>query len=332
MRRWLEQGWYGRAPRPALLPLAAIYGGVVALRAWLYRRGVLPATHPGVPTIVVGNLTVGGTGKTPLVIWLATRLRERDRKPGVVLRGYGGTQRGPRRVRPGDDPREVGDEAVLIAQRSGCAVAIGANRAAAAKLLVGDGCDIIIADDGLQHRALRRDLEVLVIDGERGFGNGALLPAGPLRERPRLARFAGLLVVHGDDHQGVAPPGIPALRMRLQARPPRRLVDDGESRLEDLRAARVHALAGIGHPRRFFDLLRVIGADPVEHPLPDHHQFQPADLGFEDGLPIVMTEKDAVKCRRLAGGRDGLFYLPVAAELPQADAARLLDRVLVIGS
>jgi tetraacyldisaccharide 4'-kinase len=331
LRRWLEAGWYGSRARWVLQPPAFLYRLVLALRRRAFRSGLLASAHPGVPTIVVGNLTVGGTGKTPLVAWLAVRLRERGLKPGIVLRGYGGTVRGVQMVRPADTAEVVGDEALLLLRQTGCPVAVGAGRGAAARLLIDAGCDLVIADDGLQHLALRRDMEIIVLDGERGFGNGALLPAGPLREPIARARLAAFIVVHGADRHGAVPAGVASLRMDLECLPLRELASGREASIQGLAGQRVHAVAGIGHPQRFFTQLRRLGIDPIEHAFPDHHRYDQADLAFGDGLPIVMTEKDAVKCTGLAVGNDDVYYLPVAAVLAPGDAARLLDRVLAMG-
>jgi tetraacyldisaccharide 4'-kinase len=331
LRRWVEQGWYGTQHHAVLRPLAALYGLAMRLRRWGYHSGLRASVHAGVPTIVIGNLTVGGTGKTPLVIWLASRLRERGLNPAIVLRGYGGTQRGPRLVRPDDDPAITGEEAVLLARRTGCAVAIGARRTEAAALVIQGGCNVLISDDGLQHLALRRDLEIIVIDGARGVGNGLLLPAGPLRESPSRLVPGACVVLHGEDLRGAIPAGIAPFAMRLDTLPLRQLPDDRECGLGALQGLRVRAVAGIGNPQRFFAQLRGLGIDPLEQPFPDHHRLTAADLAFGDGLPIVMTEKDAVKCAGLAAGRTDLYYLPVAAILPEADATRLVDRVLAIG-
>ncbi|HWL61729.1 MAG TPA: tetraacyldisaccharide 4'-kinase [Steroidobacteraceae bacterium] len=331
LRRRVERAWYGTTPNLLLRPLAGLYGIGMGLRRQAYRAGMWPASHPGVPTIVVGNLTVGGTGKTPLVLWLADRLRRLERRPGILLRGYGGSARTARLVHAGDDAAVVGDEAVLLARRTGCAVAVGAHRAAAAALLVRGGCNVLIADDGLQHLALRRDLEIIMVDGSRGFGNGALLPAGPLREPPSRLRPGACVVLHGEDRHGVLPSGLAPLRMQLEPLPLRQLPGHGECGLDALGGNRVHAVAGIGHPQRFFAQLRGLGLDPAEHTFPDHHRFTARDLAFDDGLPVVMTEKDAVRCEGLAAGRRDLFYLPVTAVLPEADATRLIERVLAIG-
>jgi tetraacyldisaccharide 4'-kinase len=244
-----------------------------------------------------------------------------------VLRGYGGSAVAPRLVSPHDSPRVVGDEAVLVARRARVPVAIGRDRAAAARLLVDAGCSMVIADDGLQHLALRRDLAIAVVDAARGFGNGALLPAGPLREPAEALRGADLVVLHGP---GAPPPQVrgEVLRMSLHPGPLRSLRGDREQSTAGLRGCMVHAVAGIGHPARFFELLRALGASPVEHAFPDHHAYGARDFDFGDDLCIVMTEKDAVKCAALADPR--MWYLPVAAELPAADGARLLDAALAL--
>jgi tetraacyldisaccharide 4'-kinase len=324
LRHWLIGRWYGTSPPLALRPLAALYGATVRVRRALYRRGVLRSRHPGAPVIVVGNLTVGGTGKTPLVIWLARQLRAAGLNPGVALRGYGGNARAPRIVDAAADPAVVGDEAVLIAQAAAVPVAVGADRVAAATLLVRAGCSLVLADDGLQHLALRRDLAIVVVDGERGFGNGALLPAGPLREPAQGLAAADLVIVHGIDTRGVAPAG--ALRMQLQPAALHSLAGEEVQSLETLRGATVHAVAGIGNPARFFGLLRALGAIPIEHAFADHHRYRARDLDFGDAHRIVMTQKDAVKCAPLATPR--MWCLPVTTLLPEPDATRLLQAVL----
>ena len=291
----LDHYWNSTNPvSVSLLPLSVLFGALVKLRRAAYRLRLLPARRFAVPVLVVGNITVGGTGKTPLVIWLADYLRSHGWSPGIVSRGYGGRARQwPQQVRPDSDPVSVGDEAVLLAEATGCPMSVGPDRpAAVAALLKHKAVDIVISDDGLQHYALARDLEIAVIDGKRRLGNGFLLPAGPLREPASRLREAGIVVVNGQGVEG-------EYSMQLHRPRLRSLQGGGEVRLEDFQGRSVHAVAGIGNPQRFFDLLRELGIDARPHPFPDHHRFRSADLRFDDPLPILMTAKDAVKCRRI---------------------------------
>lgn len=315
-QRWLEARWYASQPAPlALRPFAALYGAISRARAERLRA---QAQHVGVPVIVVGNISIGGTGKTPFTIWLVERLREWGWRPGVVSRGYGGrAPRYPYEVPINDDPALCGDEPLLIAQRAGCPVVVDPDRVAAARQLIARGnVDIIISDDGLQHLRLARDLEICLIDGRRGLGNGALLPAGPLREPPSRLQSVDLVVVNGE---GASQPG--ALRMSLQTAAPLRLNDGAVRALADFRGQRVHAVAGIGDPSRFFAGLTAAGMEVVPHAFADHHAYRPEDLAFGDGLPVLMTEKDAVKCRAFADAR--LWAVPVAAQFSEADTTRV---------
>jgi tetraacyldisaccharide 4'-kinase len=264
----------------------------------------------GVPVVVVGNLTVGGTGKTPLVAALVAELNRRGWRAGIVLRGYGGRQRGPLRVAIDATPADVGDEAVLLARITGAAVAIGVDRVAAARLLTVRGdCDLVVADDGLQHWRLARDLEILLIDGRRRFGNGRWLPAGPLRESAERRATVDHVVCNG----GVPQAGeVPMQVLGHRALP---LGPGGvPMALASLRGRRVHAVAGIGNPQRFFDLLRSSGIDVDAHALADHHRFRGDEIRFDDDAPVLITEKDAVKCAAFA--HDRLFVVPVEASLP----------------
>ena len=327
VQRWLERSWYGRA-HAWLAPLSLLFEAFVMLRRGAYRLGFLASEHPGVPAgvpiIVVGNLTVGGTGKTPLVIWLAQQLTQRGINVGIALRGHGASAASPRLVNANSDAREVGDEAVLIARRTQCRVAIGSRRIEAARLLVSQKCDAVICDDGLQHLALRRDMEIVVIDGARGWGNGMLLPQGPLRERPSRLRTVDLVVINGHDKTGIASTIASSMVMDLSVEQLCRVATDEAVPLATLRGALVHAVAGIGNPGRFFALLAELGCQVREHAFADHHPFVNADLAFGDDLPIVMTEKDAVKCRAFAPA--SAYYLQVSARLPEANAASLLER------
>ncbi|MEO7050888.1 MAG: tetraacyldisaccharide 4'-kinase [Rhodanobacter sp.] len=315
----LESAWYGDGRRPWwTTPLAAAYGGVTRLRRMLYCRGWLRSVRLPVPVIVVGNLSVGGTGKTPLTIALAEALRARGYRPGVVSRGYGGRRREPLLLGDTPDPAEVGDEPCLI-HAAGVPVAIGRERPAAARLLLEAGCDVLIADDGLQHYALARDVEICVIDGVRRFGNQRLLPAGPLREPlSRLARV-DFRVCNGGE------PAVGEFSMQLQGHEAVALLDRERRSLVDFSGQRVHAVAAIGNPSRFFASLRAAGIEPIEHAFADHHAFVASDLAFGDRLPVLMTDKDAVKCRRFA--RPLWWRVPVSAVLPEAFYDALVERL-----
>jgi tetraacyldisaccharide 4'-kinase len=319
---WLNRIWYERAAPPwALMPFALLYGAGAALRRVLYAHGVWRAARLPCAVVVVGNLSVGGTGKTPLVCWLVEHLRERGLHPGIVTRGYGGSSSNVRPVTALDDPAIVGDEPVLLARRTGVPVAVGRDRPAAAQLLLRAGCDVIVSDDGLQHYALARDCEIVVIDGDRRFGNGWLLPAGPLREPPGRLKGVDAVVVNG---------GRPllegALGMRLEARHAVSLREGTVEPLSALAGRSIHAVAGIGNPERFFNMLRARGIAVVGRSLVDHARLSPADIEFGDDKRVLMTEKDGVKCRPFAGPRH--WYVPVTASFEAADAAALLDTVM----
>ncbi len=272
------------------------------------------------PVLVVGNITVGGTGKTPLVIWLAEFLGRHGFSPGVICRGYGGHGRTwPAPVTVHSDPFEVGDEPVVIARRTGYPVVAGPDRVADVRALLDSAaCDVVISDDGLQHYPLERDLEVIVVDGRRGEGNGRCLPAGPLREPVSRLRSADFVVANQ-----TARPGEICMRLKLSA--PRALSDDQPSSFEALRHGPVHAVCGIGNPERFFASLRGEGLCLVEHVFADHHPFSAEDLCFEESLPVVMTEKDAVKCRGFAEAQH--WYVPVTAELPDTFGRTVVERI-----
>lgn len=317
---WLTRRWYDpHAPVPfGLRALAAIYRGAIRARHALYRNGWLLVERLPTPVVVVGNLSVGGTGKTPLVIALVEILRAAGFSPGVVSRGYGGRARGwPQKVTAQSDPLEVGDETVLIATRTGCPLMAGPERVAAARALLEGGCDVIVSDDGLQHYRLGRDVEIAVVDGARGLGNGLCLPAGPLREPPARLQSVDCVVKNG----GEARPG--EFLMRLEGDTAVRL-GGGEARpLASFAGRKVRALAGIGNPQRFFDHLRSFGLEAEERAFPDHHVFRAEDLAWGDDVPLLMTEKDAVKCRALS--QESLWMVPVRAILPPEFAASVLN-------
>jgi len=309
-----------------LLPFSAVYWLLHQLHKLLYAIGILPVQRLDVPVIVVGNITVGGTGKTPLVCWLCQYLEKNGYQPGIISRGYKGKISVPKRVNADSDPEESGDEPVLLAKKTGVPVYISANRVEAAKQLLEENhCDVLISDDGLQHYRMGRDLEIAVIDGWRRFGNGFLLPAGPLREtNNRLAKVDWRLCRGGEPQQGELP---------------YKYVVEGFCNLgtgqtvdaEQLIGGKYHAVAGIGNPDQFFYELVESGFDILRHPFPDHHVFTNADLKFSDDLPIIMTEKDAVKCGKLAEQLErDVWYLTIKVQVPESfgkDIVRKLGEV-----
>ncbi len=329
MEQQLTALWYRASAGFSLLaPLGWLYRLVMALRRAAYARGWLRAHRAGKPVIVVGNLTVGGTGKTPLVAWLAQQLSLTGLKVGIVSRGYGRSGHAPQGVHAESSWREVGDEPLLLASLTGCDVMVSRDRFAGAQKLVSLGVDVVIADDGLQHLRLARDCEIVVIDGARGFGNRRLLPAGPLREPASRVRSADIVVVNGAAEHASLRGGLErSLQMSLYGGDAHRV--DGLAMpepLEHFRGRRVHAVAGIGNPQRFFRDLRNRGIELVEHPFPDHHPFSAADLTFGDDLPVLMTQKDAVRCQEIAAAR--LWYVPVGARFSESQGRELLDKVI----
>lgn len=303
----------------ALLPLSWLFRMVSWLRYRAYRVGLLATKKLPVPVIVVGNITVGGTGKTPLVIWLARHLRDLGHKPGIISRGYGGKATDwPQPVVPESNPALVGDEPVMLASRTGCPLWVGPDRPATAQaLLAAADCDILISDDGLQHYALHRDLEILVIDGARGLGNGFSLPAGPLRERPSRLTQVDLVIANG-------PSDLTSNQMNLNPGQMINLASPSlQVGLDYFKDQSVHAMAGIGNPERFFNTLRAASLQAHVHPFPDHHCFSEAEITPDDALPVIMTEKDAVKCAPFAHRRH--WYLEVSAQ-PDMGFIQQLDK------
>lgn len=315
MHDWLQQVWYGAGRGGlALVPLSWVYRALVAIRRSLFRMGVMAVTRVACPVIIVGNVTVGGTGKTPLVLWLTERLRERGLRVGVASRGYGGRLGSELRlVERSDAAGLVGDEPLLMSRRDNALIAVCRERSKAAQRLVDEGADIVICDDGLQHYGLHRDMEIAVIDGERRLGNGRMLPAGPLRETATRLQSVNWVICHG----GSAESG--EIGMRLVG--DELTSPDGRmtARIDDFSGRRCHAVAAIGNPDRFFDTLRKAGIHVIPHPLPDHSDIEAALEAITDDDPILMTEKDAVKCS--ASDRDNLWYLPVEAELDSSAEA-----------
>lgn len=328
----LLKQWYRQPAAPSLLqPLSWIYGAVVAGRNAAYAHGWMQSRRVGRPVVVVGNLTVGGTGKTPLTIWLAQELTRRGLEVGLVSRGYARRERAARALGPHATWEEAGDEPLLLARRTGCPTVVARDRVLGAKMLVDHPVQVIIADDGLQHLRLARDCEIIVVDGARGFGNGRMLPAGPLRESVRRLYCADAIVVNGPaEHESArrlfTDPALRPLQMSLIQGEAQRLDGSQERRrLEDFRGQPVHAVAAIGNPERFFRDLRARGLELIEHPFADHHALTAAELEFGDRLPVLMTEKDAVKCGGLA--HPSRWYVPVAAAFGEADSRRLIELV-----
>ena len=309
---WLLRRWYGGvSPGIGLRAVAGVY-------AFARRLPGPPSAHRlSVPVIVVGNFTAGGTGKTPLVIAIARHLAANGWRPGIVSRGYGRRNSRPIRVEAGMAVEDCGDEPRLVFDRTGLPVFVDADRVAAAERAIAADCNVVIADDGLQHQRLARDIEIEVVDGERGYGNGLLLPAGPLRERPRPCDFR---VVNGDGQAGPGDVG-----MVLQLGDAIALDDPGKRRpLSAFVGRKVEAVAGIGNPGRFFSALEQAGLAFEARPFPDHHGFRGEDFPAGPGS-VLMTEKDAVKCHGL--GLANAWAVPVEARLPAEFLASLLSRL-----
>ena len=286
----LDHYWYSQNPIAwLLLPLSWLFCIVAVLRRLMYVKHMLPTYSMPVPVIIVGNISVGGTGKTPLLIALSDYLAQNGYKPGVISRGYGSEVTGEYALSANDDADSCGDEPVLIHRRTGRPVVIGRDRVAAAKKLLAEyDCDVILSDDGMQHYRLNRDIELAVVDTQRKFGNGFCLPAGPLREPVSRLNKATMVVYHGDCTD--------KYHFTLQFGDAFNLDTAERKKLESFVPDTIHAVAGIGHPERFFTQLRAMGLNIIEHAFPDHHKYTGSDLDFPDDAPILMTEKDAVKC------------------------------------
>jgi len=313
--RWAER-WYNGHPLFALLlPLSVMFALVAGLRRTAYQLGWLRAWLAPAPVIVVGNISVGGTGKTPLTLALVEHLRSQGWRPGIVSRGYGGQgARYPQSVRADSDAAEVGDEPLLLARRALVPVVIDPLRVRGVQyLLASSDCNIVICDDGLQHYALARTVEIAVVDGQRGLGSGWRLPAGPLREPAARLRSVDLVVVNG---RWQAAGSMPASAATMSLAPaPWQPVHTDDATIPPS-SGTIHAVAGIGHPPRFFAMLAGQGFQPIPHAFPDHHAYTVADLQFSPPAALVMTEKDAVKCVGIAPPNS--WYVPVQAILPDS--------------
>lgn len=332
MSHWIEQHWQKRTlVSTALLPLSLLFAGLAAIRRGAYGIGLLRAKKLPVPVVVIGNISVGGTGKTPLTIHLANHLRQLGLRPGIISRGYGGSAQQATAVHSDSPADLVGDEPILIARHTGCPVYVCRDRAAAglALLAAHPECNLLLCDDGLQHYQLARDIEIAVVDAARGFGNRLPLPAGPLRETPARLRRVTAIVVNGYGEPRL--PQRPIFRMQLSGSYCYRLNAPQETcPAAELAGRKLMAVAGIGNPQRFFRQLQGLGLRIETTAFPDHHAFTPADLAFPGYDTILLTEKDAVKC---AGFKDGrIWVFPVSAELEPDLAQFVVHRLKQHGS
>jgi len=341
--RLIEKVWFqGHSAKwllvPLLLPLTCIFAVVSFFRRLAYRIGLFKQINMAVPVIVVGNIGIGGNGKTPVTLYLVEKLTEQGINVGVVSRGYGSkAPHYPYQVNEKSNAEKAGDEPLLIFKRSGVPVVIGGDRVAACQCLIEQGCELIIADDGLQHYRLARDFEFVVVDGKRLFGNGLLLPAGPLRETKRRINGADCVIVNGESvwQKQALNLSCPVLTMKLKATKVIHL-NSGESVelsrfIEGNLAQNTHinAFAGIGDPKRFFSTLETLGFTlSMTKGFIDHQDFSAQDLQpFPHNMPLLMTEKDAVKCADFA--QDNYWYLPVDAEFNDNMGAESIVTVIL---
>ena len=315
---WGRCGWLSAL----LWPAAGLFATAAAMRRTAYRKGWVRSFSVDAPVVIVGNISVGGTGKTPITGWLAQSLANAGRRPAIVSRGYGGRRQSlPMRVTPHSDPGEVGDEPVMLAKQAECPVWVCIDRAGAARRAVAEGAEIVLSDDGLQHYRMARDFEICVVDGDRGLGNGLRLPAGPLRESSRRLGEVDEVLVQGMQSE------FPGCKFELRIDRAVRLDGAGERPLTDFAGRRVLALAGIGFPRRFHAALRAYGLEVEPIRAPDHGRVSRAAL-LKRGLPVIMTAKDAVKYSDPAGG--DLWWTPATVYMPESSRERVLRRVLAL--
>jgi len=326
--RFVETWWQRRLTLFTYLlwPFSLIFRIVIMIRTFLYRFKVFKITRFSVPIIVVGNITVGGTGKTPVVILLAHLLKKQGYQPGIVSRGYGAEASQSNEshlVTLESDVSTVGDEPLMIVRQTDCPMVIDANRVRAVKTLLDQyECDIVISDDGLQHTALGRDLEIVLIDGLRYFGNGLCLPAGPLREPISRLNYVDFILYN----EGAIIVGGNEYTMKLNPRRLRQVNDHSNTMaLENLQGKTIHAVAGIGHPERFFDMLQALGLTIIEHPFLDHYAYQFEDIDFGENTIVLMTEKDAVKCEKIAN--ETHWFVPVIADLEEKFETEFLKKL-----
>jgi len=298
-------------------------------RIWLIR---FKRTRLATPLVVVGNISLGGTGKTPLLIALVKFLQAQGFKPGVISRGYGGrAPEYPYLLNTGSTAGETGDEPLSIFRRTGCSLCVGPDRVAAARRLEDEGCDILLSDDGLQHYALGRDIEIAVVDGQRALGNGQCLPVGPLRETPARLKSVDWVIINSPNSEGASNDSLAVLAnmftipMHISACEWVEVYSGNRLAPSAFAGQTLDAVAGIGNPQRFYTSLRQLGIAPIEHDFPDHHAFTREDLAFAGPNTLVMTEKDAVKCQGFAP--PGWFYLAVDAVLPESFYQAFLAKI-----
>jgi tetraacyldisaccharide 4'-kinase len=319
----LQTFWYRITPlHLLLLPLSLLFYLLSTIRRLLFKHRILTSIKLPVPVIIVGNISVGGTGKTPFTLWLAEQLIAEGWHPGIISRGFGGSGGTPLEVLANTAPTVAGDEPVLMAQRKLCPVWVSRDRPAAAQALLNahPECDVILSDDGLQHYRLQRDVEIVVVDGVRRFGNGYPLPAGPLRETPARLNHVDAVVING----GQAAAG--EFSMKLEGVHFYNLLNpEVTATAAEFMGQSVHALAGIGHPERFFQHLKNLGLTLQTHPFPDHHRYSAADLAYPSANALLMTEKDAVKCITFADEK--CWVLRVEAILDSALTQLILEKI-----
>jgi len=321
MIKYIQYSWYNKSKITIILkPLSWIFCSIVFIRKFLYRLKFFKSYQLSVPVIIVGNITVGGNGKTPLVIWLTDKLKQSGYRPGIISRGYGGqAKKWPQQVRPDSDPLIVGDEAIVISRRTNCPMAVGPDRVETGRaLLKYSNCDVIISDDGMQHYRLKREIEIAVVNGYLKFGNNLCLPAGPLREPiKRLDEVSFVVTNNGKSNNE-------DFSMRYIGDELVALHDTkNRIKLSHFKSQKIHAVAAIANPDLFYKALIEIEIDIIEHTFIDHHIFKIEDFIFEDELPIIMTEKDAVKCCRF--NIKNCWYLPITCEVSNSLELSILN-------
>jgi len=331
MIKYIQFSWYNESKITVFLkPLSWLYCSIVFIRKNLYRFKVLKSYQLSVPVVIVGNITVGGNGKTPLVIWLADKLKQSGYRPGIISRGYGGqAKKWPQQVRPDSDPLIVGDEAIVISRRTACPMAVGPDRVETGRALVKySNCDIVISDDGMQHYRLKRNIEIAVVNAYTQFGNELCLPAGPLREPIKRLDKVNFIVTNGSLNESD--------KNKLKVKTEYNMQYEGNElhalhdeknivSLSDFKNKKVHVVTAIANPERFFETLKSFGIEIVEHVYIDHYIFSESDLSFSDELPVIMTEKDSVKCRRFK--IKNCWYLPITCKISNSLELNILNKL-----